>query len=348
MLCSFVVAAIDYWSIMNCAVASSKVKVDDFSEVTEQLLGKKAKTTLNILIIVYSYACMMCFYVLIFALFGRFIQSVGYSNEYPNYEDFFNEKWGKAYIKYPFAIGIAFCLGLMSLIKDISKLNFSAYIGVGAVMYTLFVIMVECHKYYTFYKEHEYIAEDKETHLNLVDIRKAFTKDLDFFKGMACIFGAYACHTGVFPVYSGFKYQENGLTKMRFSVFFSVCLTTALHIVSIVCSYLTEPIKPEDVIIYRKQIGNGKDVAMTISKLVSMFVCAFIAVIYDKVLNYLSYIGGFITVFVCYLYPALLHIYSTQKPLTHWRNLFDLIFSIILCIVGVIAGIRTIIDDVQA
>ena len=81
LVACFAVAAIDYWSIMNCAVASSKVKVDDFSEVTEQLLGKKAKTTLNILIIVYSYACMMCFYVLIFALFGRFIQSVGYSNE---------------------------------------------------------------------------------------------------------------------------------------------------------------------------------------------------------------------------------------------------------------------------
>ena len=388
LVACFAVAAIDYWSIMNCAVASSKVKVDDFSEVTEQLLGKKARTTLNILIIVYSYACMMCFYVLIFALFGRFIQSVAYSKEYPNYEDFFNEKWGKPYIKFPFAIGIAFCLGLMSLIKDISKLNFSAYIGVGAVIYTLFVIMIECHKYYTFYKEHEYIAEDKNTHLNLVDLSKAFTKDLDFFKGMACIFGAYACHTGVFPVYSGFKYQENGLRKMKFAVFFSVCLTTALHIVSIICSYLTEPIKPEDVIIYRKQIGDGKDVAMTISKLfvtlslvftlpgyffglrlsiansftggnisrlfniiftfVSMFVCAFIAAIYDKVLNYLSYIGGFITVFVCYLYPALLHIYSTQKPLLHWRNLFDLIFSIILCIIGVIAGIRTIIDDVQA
>ena len=175
---------------------------------------------------------------------------------------------------------------------------------------------------------------------------------------------------------------------MKFAVFFSVCLTTALHIVSIICSYLTEPIKPEDVIIYRKQIGDGKDVAMTISKLfvtlslvftlpgyffglrlsiansftggnisklfniiftfVSMFVCAFIAAIYDKVLNYLSYIGGFITVFVCYLYPALLHIYSTQKPFLHWRNLFDLIFPIILCIIGVIAGIRTIIDDVQA
>ena len=37
--------------------------------------------------------------------------------------------------------------------------------------------------------------------------------------------------------------------------------------------------------------------------------------------------------------------FSSKKPLTYWRNLFDLILAILLCIIGVIAGIRTIIDD---
>ena len=77
----------------------------------------------------------------------------------------------------------------------------------------------------------------------------------------------------------------------------------------------------------------------------SMLLCALIAALYDKILNYLSYIGGFISVFICYLFPALLHVFSSKKPLTYWRNLFDLILAILLCIIGVIAGIRTIIDD---
>ena len=248
--------------------------------------------------------------------------------------------------------------------------------------------MIECNKYYKHYKNNVYIKEDKDTHINLIDLGKAFTKDLIFFKGMACIFGAYACHTGVFPVFSGFKYQKNGLKKMKFSVFYSVCLTTALHIISIVCSYLTEPITPEDVVIYRKPLGNGKDIPMTISKLLitfslvftlpgyffglrlsvansftggkisnlfnilftfgSMFICSIIAAIYDKILNYLSYIGGFITVFICYLYPAILYIYSTGKPIIYWKNLIEIIVAVFLCVIGVIAGIRTIIDDVTA
>ena len=136
-----------------------------------------------------------------------------------------------------------------------------------------------------------------------------------------------------------------------------------------------------------KKIGSEKDVAMTISKLfitislvftvppyffglrlsvanaftdgkisklfnyiftfVSLIVCSFISAIYDKILNYLSYIGGFISVFICYLFPALLVIQSSGKPLTDYKNLLHLILAILLCIIGVIAGIRTIIDDVS-
>ena len=332
------IAIVNYWSLMNCSIASSRVKEDDYSEITERILGKKAKLVLNIFIIVYSYACLITFFVLIYALFGRFIQSVGYQNDYETYDDFYDAKWGKPYIKYPFTFGIAIFLSFVSLIKDINKLS-----------------------------------------------GKAFTKELDFFKGFACIVGAYCCHTGVFPVFTGFKYQDNGVKKMKFSVFFSMVLTTVLHFISMICSYLTDPITPKDVIIYRNKIGNGKDIAMTISKLfitlslaftlppyffglrlsvanlftdgkisklfnyiftfVSLIICSFISAIYDKILNYLSYIGGFISVYVCYLFPALLAIKSSGKPISYYKNILHLILAILLCIIGVIAGIRTIIDD---
>ena len=379
------IAIVNYWSLMNCSKASATVKSDDYSEITEEILGKVARFILNIFLIVYSYAILITFFVLIYALFGRFIQSVGYQNKYETYDDFYDDKWGKAYIKYPLSIGIAVVLSFISLIKDINKLNFSSYIGVVAVSYSLLVVMIECHKYYKHYKDNVYKEEDKSTHVNWIDLGKAFTKDLDFFKGFACIVGAYCCHTGVFPVYTGFKYQEKGIRKMKFSVLYAMLITTALHFISMICSYLTDPITPEDVIIYRKKIGSGKDVAMTISKLfitlsliftlppyffglrlsiansftkgkisklfniiftfISLIACSLIGAIYDKILNYLSYIGGFISVFVCYLFPALLVIKSSGKPFSYWKNLFHLILAILLCIIGVIAGIRTIIDD---
>lgn len=382
----FVVAVINYWSIMRCVYTSSRCHLNDYSEITEYYLGRKMRVLLNIILIVYSYASLMCFIALIFPLFGRFIQSGFYRNKYRDYDHFFDEKWGKAYIKFPFFFALAFLLSLICLIKDINKLNFSAYIGVVACCYALFVVMIECNSYYHHYKDTVYEEDDDSTHPNWINLGDAFTKDLVFFKGIANLIFAYACQSGIFPIYAGFKIQENGLKKMKIGTILGTILTTLLHIISIVCGFLTDPINPEDLIIYRKNKGSGKDIAMVLARLfvslsliftvpgyyfplrlsvinsftggklsnlfnilftfISIFVCAMISAVYDKILNYLNYIG-FISVFISFLFPALMHVYSSGKPVTYWRNLLDIILAVIMCIIGLIACVATIIDDVQ-
>lgn len=390
LLAVVLVGIINYWTIMAGAKASSKYNEDDYSELTEKILGKKARFILNCILVLYSYACMMCFLALLFPLFGRFIQNIAYNKRYETYDDFLDDKWGKLYIKVPFYIGASLAISLMCLIDDINKLSFSSYIGVGAMIYTLLVITVQCHSYYQYYKKHFYSKNVESTHPNWTNLGDAFKKDLDFFKGMANLFCAYACHPNIFPVYAGFKEdkgdRKEGLRKMSLGTIFATVLTTVLHILSIVCSFLTDPLTPEDLIIYRKSKDGGKDIFMAIAKLAvflsliftlpsyyftlrlcvsnsfmhgkittkfntiftfcSVFGCAVIAIIYDKILNYLSYIGGFISVFICYLIPVLLYIKSHGKPMTYWKNLIQLIFALILCVIGVTAGILTIIDDV--
>ena len=384
-----IVAMVNYWTITRGVLASSKCENhDDFSEITEQILGKKMRNVLNIFLILYSYACIMCFLALIFPLFGRFIQSAFYKDKYPTYDDFAAAKWGKAYITFPFFFGMTFLLCLLCLIKDINKLNFSAYIGVGAVIYTLLVVTIQCDSYYKYYKENKYIKDDKSTHPNWINLGDAFKKDLDFFKGIANLFTAYACHPGIFPVYAGFKhfYPNKGVREMKISTFFATLLTTALHFVSIIVSFLTDPYQPEDLVIYRKNKGSGKDVWMVIARLfvslslfftlpgyyfplrlsfanvffggkysnkfnifftfITCYICAAVASVYDKILNYLSYIGGFISVFICYLIPVLAYLYSKNEKLTKWNNLIELIGVGVLIIVGITGGIVTIMDDV--
>ena len=381
-----IVGIITYWSLMCGVLASSKCKEDDYSELTEKILGKKARIFLNVIIIIYSYAVMMMFMALTYSLFGRFIHAVGYTKKYPEYDDFDKDIWTKAYIKFPVYIGLTLGLCFMCLIKDMNKLNFSAYIGVFAVIYSLLVVLIQCHDYYKDSKKKYYIKEDKSTHINWINIGKAFSNELEFFKGVAALFTANACHTGIFPVFVGFKYQKDGLKKMKKATLFGVIIITSLYILSMIISFLTNPFQPEEVIIYRKSKG-GNDVAMTIAKLfvplsiiftypgtyfplrlsiansfnngfiptkfniiltfVSCFVCSLVASVYDKILNYLSYIGGFLTVFMCYLIPVLLYIYTSGKPITYWKNMIELIISILLCVIGFVGGIVTIIDDVK-
>ena len=390
IVCCTIVAIVNYWTITRGVLASSKCdKFDDFSEIVEYHLGKKWRLILNFFLILYSYACIMCFLALIFPLFGRFIQSAFYKDKYPTFEDFTEAKWHKAYIKFPFFVVLTFLLCLLCLIKDINKLNFSAYIGVAAVIYTLLVVMIECHGYYKYYKENKYIKEDKSTHPNWVNFGDAWKSDLDFFKGMANLFTAYACHPGIFPVYAGFKHNNpnKGIREMKLGTLFATMLTTALHFISIICSFLTDPYTPEDLVIYRKSKDNGKDIFMVISRcfialslfftlpgyyfplrlsianaftggkitntfniaftFITCYACAAVASVYDKILNYLSYIGGFISVFICYLIPVLAYLYSKKEPLTKWNNLLELIAVGILIIIGITGGIVTIMDDVK-
>ena len=381
-----IVGVVTYWSLMLGVIASSKNEEDDYSELTEKILGKKVRIFLNVIIIIYSYAVMMMFMALTYSLLGRFVQAAVYPNKYQDYEEFDDDVWQKPYIKFPVYVVLTLGLCFMCLIRDINKLNFSSYIGVGAVIYSLIVVLVQCHDYYKDSKKKYYIKEDKNTHINWVNLGKAFSKDLEFFKGVAALFTANAIHQGIFPIFVGFKYQKDGLKKMKKATFFGVLMVTSLYILSMIISFLTNPYKPEDVIIYRKSKG-GKDVAMTIAKLlvslsiiftypgtyfplrlsiansftngiistkfniiltfVSCFVCSAVASVYDKILNYLSYIGGFLSVFMCYLIPALLYIYTSGKPLTYWKNIIELSLAIFLCIIGFIGGIVTIVDDVK-
>ena len=78
----------------------------------------------------------------------------------------------------------------------------------------------------------------------------------------------------------------------------------------------------------------------------SCFGCCVVAAVYDKILNYLNYIGGFLSVFICYLNPCILWIYTSGKPFSYWKNIIELCIAIFLCIIGVMGGILTIIDDV--
>ena len=57
------------------------------------------------------------------------------------------------------------------------------------------------------------MKNDKSTHANWSDLSKAFKKDLDFFKGMANLFCAYACHPNIFPIYVGFKEKKGDRSK---------------------------------------------------------------------------------------------------------------------------------------
>ena len=47
------------------------------------------------------------------------------------------------------------------------------------------------------------------------------------------------------------------------------------------------------------------------------------------------------------LIPILNYVYSSGKSPLYWKNLIEIIIAIFLCIIGVFAGIITIIDELK-
>ena len=78
-----------------------------------------------------------------------------------------------------------------------------------------------------------------------------------------------------------------------------------------------------------------------------LVISATIAVVYEEITSYLAILGGFIAVIVSFMYPCLLYVKTNDYPRYHHKNILTILFSVIIVIVGWIAGIVTIKNSIN-
>ena len=278
--------------------------------------------------------------------------------------------------------GLIILISPICLLKDISKMRFVSTLGICALIYSILVIMIEAPWFYIYYLDNIYNENDPTTHANWFDISKGFTKELNFFKGIATVFFVYACHPGVFPVY---KCLKNNTEKRINKVIMRSCFLNLIIYLSIsVCGFLTEPISEEPLIIYRKKIFDN-DIFMTIAKIslaLDLYLClpayynsfrtsffmlvfnkdtidntrnflltypvlflaTFIAAIFEDILSYISILGGFFCSIICFFIPGAFMLMTNKERWFYPKNIINLLVLGILCLIGFIAGILTVMD----
>jgi hypothetical protein len=64
--------------------------------------------------------------------------------------------------------------------------------------------------------------------------------------------------------------------------------------------------------------------------------------LYDKITDYISILGGFISVVLVFLMPGILYIKTNGKPMRSFENIFIACLVTFLCSIGFIAGVMTI------
>ena len=79
-----------------------------------------------------------------------------------------------------------------------------------------------------------------------------------------------------------------------------------------------------------------------------LFITTLLAiVVYQNIVNFISLIGGFVSVFPAFLFPAIIYMNNYGLPKLHWKVILQLTFSVVLCIIGFVSGILGLIDIIH-
>ena len=264
-------AANAYWCLVMMIKAGKNIKEKNYSKVVKIILGKKVGIFMDISITLYLFGALISFQVIIYQMTGAVVYDImkmfGKLEEYSNFIDYKEKRWQEAtYLKFPIMFGVALLVYPLCLLKDISKMRIPSLIGVLALIYTIIVVIIESF-FYMIYEN-----GDKASGMNWINITHAFElKDgISFFGGVATVFYLYSCHAGAFPVY---KTLRNNTTRRIKKVFRrSILLDLFIYFFIAAASFLTCPIDPPELILYRSNLtGFDPDYFILVAKLGIIF-----------------------------------------------------------------------------
>ena len=376
-------ALIAYWTLSKLIESARVVKGEEYSTSVKRILGKIPAIIIDIILMFYLFGVIIQFNVIIYSLIGRTYYELFENKDiYSDYNDFQKRSWDSALIKFPTMFGMTLIMSPVCLLEDISKMRFASMFGICSLIYSILVVVIETPWFYLNYRNEIYRKDDPKTHANWFDISKGFTKELNFFTGMATVFFVFSCHPGAFPV---FKSLRNNIPKRINTVFFrSILLDLIIYLFMAICGFLTDPLSKESLIIFRKSIFKN-DIFMTIAKIslaldlylsipanynslrASFFLLIFqtdkidtfrniivtfpilllatlIGAIFEDILSYISLLGGFFCSVICFLIPGCLMVTTSKEKILSLRNIIRIVILGILCLIGFTAGIITIIN----
>ena len=380
ILLLFAGASAAYWTLTGLIRSSRVVNGVDYSPTVRGIIGNCAGVLIDVIIVIYLFGVFVQYMVIIYSLIGRtYFELFVDTSKYKNFEEYEDEVWDGAILKFPIMFGTTLIISPVCLLKDISKMRFASMFGICALIYSILVVVIESPWFLIHYLDN-YKEDDPKTHANWFDISKGFTKELNFFTGVATVFFTFTCHPGAFPV---FKTMKNNNEKRINACFFrSIILDIIIYIFIAICGFITAPLNPKSLIIYRESIFDN-DIFMTIAKIAlaldlflsipanyasyrssfflvffktdkidnlrniivtscTLLIATLVGALYKNILSYISFFGGFCSSIICYLLPGIMMIKTSKQELTSPRNICTIVIIASLVSFGFMGGLQTI------
>ena len=371
-----------YWTLVGLIRVAKKKGDMEYSSTVLKILGKGPALLIDIMTVLYSWGIIITYEVILNSLIGRVIYIFFKDkNIFPTFASYEEEKWNTIKIKAIVLVVLNVLLFPLCLAKDIGKMKFFSLFGIIALVYTIIVLVIECPFFWSHYLKNVYNKDDESTHANWFDITRAFNSNLDFFTAFCTIMFSYANHQGAFPVERSLQTKDETIMNKVF--LFSTLLTLIIYFFTYISSFLTNPLKSEDLIIFRDSVFDN-DIFMNISKIaiilelfflvpgnfnsmrcslfhiifgneevriipniilssLTLIISALIGAAYREILNYISLLGGFCCTTICFFIPGWMMIKVEWKEMSTVGKILTTTGITILCIVGYIGGIESVI-----
>lgn len=370
-----------FWTLRGMIRAARTVGGEDYSVSVKKIVGKGPGLMIDLVIMIYLFGVLIQYQVIVYSLLGRTYYDffVG-KEEYENFDIFEKNVWDTNKVKFPIMFIIVGIIMPLCLLKNISKMRFASMFAICALIYSILVVIIESPWFWAHYNEYEYIENDKETYPNWFGIKKSFGSELNFFSCISTVFFTYSCHPGAFPIYKTLK--SNSDERINKVFFRSILLDLIIYIFVTFCGFITAPLRPQSLIIFRESIWEH-DYFMQIARVavaLELFLClpanyaplrnsfllvffgndelsnkinylitipilltsTLVGALYKDILSYISLLGGFCSSLMCFLVPGSMILQTNKKPLCSFRNIMTIIVVVTLCSIGFLAGIQTI------
>ena len=377
----FVAGAINYWTLTILGDVARKHKLRKYEDAVSKLFNKNLSLFLGIVMVLNQAGMIILYQVIMYKLLGGVINEVA-NLGFANVEEFVaNSFWSRKTVKFLvcYIITTTILFPLCRL-ETISKMRYASTFGIMSLFLLIIIVLLEC----PFFYQHNVV--EKEQEINLMDLRPGFGKDLQFLQSISTIIYAFACHVGVFPVlnslhnptrkrvqkvfrratildivcyliigFSGYLSQPENTPDLiveRDKIFKNDFLMTIGQMLFIFCLIAKicanyNGLRTTLLILMNYDPIEYPDKVNLVMTVISLGFTTFIAVIFQKISDYISLIGSFCSVFIAVVMPGMIYIKDNDQKITSLNNILAVIFVIIVSGFGLLTSYSTIICIIE-
>ena len=368
---------INYWTLIILGDASRKYGLTKYEEAVTLLFNKNLSYCFSFVMCINQLGILIAFQIIVYKFLGAVVNQF-FSYGYENMENFANKSfWGKKKIKIIVCYLITYIILFpICLIKTISKMRYSSTIGVLALFLMIFIILIQFPSFY-YYNIHQ-----RKHNINFLDLKSGFDKNLQFFQSISTLIYAFECHVGLFPVLSSLQKPTRVRIQkvLRNAILIDVvsCMIIALSgylsqpfntpelilerhtifkhdflmttgLILFICTLVTKiganynGFRMTILNLFKYDINNYPNYINFIITFITLFITTFITAYFKKnISDYISLAGTFCSIIVVILMPGMIYIKGNDYPIYHYKNVFTVIFMIIISSIGLCAIFCTI------